>query len=451
MVEALRKAGIKDLPKVGGPKAGQEPDPTETHGMVGKSLSEGPMSNNELTEMGPRILKSANSGTERARKKSVSFANDTKSAEYHIPKPSTSTKSHTGFESQVRRQPNNSAHRIIELSDDNDHTFRPPETMEVNTDSPEEAALRKQMLRYNMEEVGNVVAQIDLEEDLAFSSASESDAEDDEYASAADDDDEDEDEHGRTTCQMVDEDYRRQMEELENKINAQLRSKSGLPPPVFESAPSLTSDSGDELVEDHVAIPTAKKGVRFAEVLDISSETRKESMHDTQKGQADALSRPISDKVVERVKSTRTSAGPADPKPRGSRFPQARISPKVSSISQNPTQSIDSEPASIPIPTTTTDRHTSQGVSAVPQGSTHATTITERPEANQPKTVRVPDELDPSLLHQEVAVEYHKMRNRMIQRNGGYSRQDEERERNREAIENSSGKRISRFKAARLR
>ena len=65
------------------------------------------------------------------------------------------------------------------------------------------------------------------------------------------------------------------------------------------------------------------------------------------------------------------------------------------------------------------------------------------------KEVPEPDELDPHLLNQEVATEYHKMRNRMIQRQGGFMKEYES-----EIVpfseEEGGPKKLSRFKAARL-
>ena len=63
--------------------------------------------------------------------------------------------------------------------------------------------------------------------------------------------------------------------------------------------------------------------------------------------------------------------------------------------------------------------------------------------------VAEPDEMDPQLLHQEVATEYHRMRNRMIQRQGGFMMEEESK-----IIplteEEGGPKKVSRFKAARL-
>jgi unconventional prefoldin RPB5 interactor 1 len=79
---------------------------------------------------------------------------------------------------------------------------------------------------------------------------------------------------------------------------------------------------------------------------------------------------------------------------------------------------------------------------------TLAPTIVER-DVPLDTSVPEPDELDPQLLHQEVATEYHRMRNRMIQRQGGFMKEDES-----EVVpfseEEGGPKKMSRFKAARL-
>jgi unconventional prefoldin RPB5 interactor 1 len=60
-----------------------------------------------------------------------------------------------------------------------------------------------------------------------------------------------------------------------------------------------------------------------------------------------------------------------------------------------------------------------------------------------------PDALDPQILHQEVAIEYHRIRNRMIQKQGGFMKEEES-----EFVplteEEGGPKKLSRFKAARL-
>jgi len=60
-----------------------------------------------------------------------------------------------------------------------------------------------------------------------------------------------------------------------------------------------------------------------------------------------------------------------------------------------------------------------------------------------------PDELDPALLQQEVATEYYRVRNRMIQKQGGFKNQEDEDHRV-EFDEEGRPKKVSRFKAARF-
>ena len=83
-----------------------------------------------------------------------------------------------------------------------------------------------------------------------------------------------------------------------------------------------------------------------------------------------------------------------------------------------------------------------------PEGRTLAPTVVER-EIPLHTAMADPDELDPQLLHQEVATEYHKIRNRMVQKQGGFLQEDES-----EIVpfteEEGGPKKISRFKAARL-
>ena len=82
-----------------------------------------------------------------------------------------------------------------------------------------------------------------------------------------------------------------------------------------------------------------------------------------------------------------------------------------------------------------------------PEGKTLAPQVIERDVPLG--TATQPDDLDPQLLQQEVATEYHRMRNRMIQRQGGFLKEDES-----EIVplteEEGGPKKMSRFKAARL-
>ncbi|KAF6227164.1 hypothetical protein HO133_008606 [Letharia lupina] len=79
----------------------------------------------------------------------------------------------------------------------------------------------------------------------------------------------------------------------------------------------------------------------------------------------------------------------------------------------------------------------------------HANTVIERPYSATSTAPAEPDEFDPALLQQEVKTEYHKMRNRMIQRQGGFTAPEDGAE---VPLTEAEGgpKKMSRFKAARL-
>ena len=74
----------------------------------------------------------------------------------------------------------------------------------------------------------------------------------------------------------------------------------------------------------------------------------------------------------------------------------------------------------------------------------------ERPSATTPQAPSFED-IESRIHKQEIATEYHQLRSKMIQRQGGFV---EERELEQEKVplpEDMGGKKISRFKAARLK
>ena len=79
---------------------------------------------------------------------------------------------------------------------------------------------------------------------------------------------------------------------------------------------------------------------------------------------------------------------------------------------------------------------------------THADVLVERSPNEANGEIQEPDEFDPALMHQGIAVEYHRMRNRMIQRNGGFT--NPENDEAEESLLDGGPRRVSRFKAARL-
>lgn len=299
----------------------------------------------------------------RNPRKSVSFTADTKTesllehkSKTKIPtvKPFDPVTSMDGSQEALRQQP------VVPANE-----------------SSEDAALRRQMIEYNMSEVNNIVAEMNLDDEASDASYSDGDGEDIPDDSSLDEDD---DKFGRIKRRVLSDEYLAEMHALEQRLNAKAIQNVGPNAPVEvstlasghekEEQPPIqsTSNGVNEAVK-----PPATKGVRFAEELDI----------------------------------------------RTSQSPSANAPPPTTSQSPNPPKHI------------------------------HANKIIERPYSGTSTTPAEPDEFDPALLQQEVKIEYHKMRNRMIQRQGGFTDPDDSAE---VPLTEAEGgpKKMSRFKAARL-
>ncbi|CAN9230551.1 unnamed protein product [Alternaria alternata] len=293
-------------------------------------------------------------------------------------------------------------------------------------ETPEEAELRRQMLQYGMSEIGQIVAELDLDQPTASYSDEE---DDDDYGDYDTEDEEEEDEYGRSTKPVITEDYRKQMMELEKKLGARMLENVG-------------PESGQHSLEEHIGdIRTMRvksddqakeeKGVRFADNLDIS-EAPKPVQQPARATQAVAKSTPtMSDTIVER---SAVPAAPVEPpKPaKVSKFKSARAAANTAP-QVLPTPSVPEPP---PVP-------------SGPVGRTIANTITEH--APLPSEPQAPDEFDAVLLNREIQAEYHKARNRFIQRQGGFKATEEDEES--PIVEERDGKtkKVSRFMAARLK
>ncbi|KAH9431798.1 hypothetical protein MCOR27_009921 [Pyricularia oryzae] len=320
-------------------------------------------------------------------------------------------------------------------------------------ESDDDAKLRRDMLAYSMNEIGPVVAELELEE--AYSDEDEEDGmedyglyddddedayDDDDYD---DDEDEEEDERGRSKRSALSPAYRKRMLELEKRLGVG-RQSVGKQSTVVATADEPEDEEGEKIDYDEprlgriairsnpttttttttpairptpnpptvsamkspttaAATSTAKKGVRFAQEVDIAEEPAGAPLADPH-GPVEPKVEPVSD-IVERV--------PVGPK-------------------QAPTRFLDTmEPNIAP---------------SGPEGRTLADAVMEREPVTKP---REPSEFDADLLHQEAAVEYHRLRNKMIQREGGFAK---EKESAIEPLDESEGgpKKMSRFKAARL-
>jgi unconventional prefoldin RPB5 interactor 1 len=298
-------------------------------------------------------------------------------------------------------------------------------------ESPEDATLRRQMLQYGMSEVGAVVAELDLEDDSDW-------IDEDEYDQDGTSSD-DEDEFGRSKGRLVDDEIRQQMIELEQRLGVRMMENIGKKASDFdvvqEGIGRVTINGKEEAVskeeptdmtkkssQKESSTSSAKKSVRFSEELDISPAPKPTA---TSIPAVRRKTAPVND-IVERAGPAQ-STSPSQQKKKTSRFKSARTAPPLEfSPAEDQTRTVPSGP----------------------EGITLAPVVVER-EVPQYTVPAEPDELDPHLLHQEVATEYHKMRNKMIHRQGGFMKEEES-----EIVpfteEEGGPKRMSRFKAARL-
>jgi unconventional prefoldin RPB5 interactor 1 len=337
-------------------------------------------------------------------------------------------------------------------------------------DTPEEAALRREMIQYGLGEVGAIVAELELEENGTDVSYDEDgDFEEEEM----DDDGESEDENGMVKHPAMDTKYLQKMKELERKHGIKGMQNMGsdtskLPkdvqsqlktPPAAEAArkAALTREAktADAVkpATSHTKLDSEKqrKKVAFAEDLDIAPEKGSQTASNTiSKYRLERLSLvdPIKDSIVEHQPAAhanttqiphRTTARKA------SKFKAARETlPQTPLLPPSPTTQLQQLPPEDK-PKTITPPH-----------KTHADSIIERNITSTP-TPPTPDDIDEVMHRQEIAGEYYKLRNRMIHRQGGFVGEGEADNYGEEMTplpmvdETGKEKKISRFMAARLR
>ncbi|KAI1819171.1 Prefoldin subunit-domain-containing protein [Xylaria intraflava] len=362
-----------------------------------------------------------------AKKKSVAFTEDTKSGDDE--KPGNAVQRLEALYRQAKAQENIIADPV-----------RPAD------ESPEDAELREDMIRYNrdtmMYEMAPIVAELNLEEGSG---------DDDDWNSddTEEDEEDDEDRWGRSTSGVVDDEYRREMLELKERLSKQMfgeekasddendefsegigritvRHENTGPTENGSRASKVNGDASSFSPKDSV-----KKSTRFAPTLDIieskpASSVSQPELSQPQQPEVD----PLSD-VVERRPSENKENTPA-PKRKISKFRREKANGEL--------------PKSTPIIAPEKPIETTRYAPSGPEGQTLASNILEHEPSDK---VKEPDELDANLLHQQVTEEYYKMRNKMIGRQGGFLKE------NTDAIqpleeEEGGPKRLSRFKAARL-
>ncbi|KAG8533214.1 uncharacterized protein KY384_001997 [Bacidia gigantensis] len=311
-------------------------------------------------------------------------------------------------------------------------------------ESSEDAALRQQMLRYNMKEVGAVVAELnvddnDTDDDMDDDYEIDADAQMNIYGSDEEEDD-DEDEHGRTLSHVLTGDYLAEMKALEERLKAGTMVNLGQSADDQKILTTFASNAAPMNGESQATTATlqaspngATKAVRFADELSIQEAPVADSTTSSKVPQnfAGLVERPIVErKTPDQVKP------PMAPQTRPSRFKVNRQNEIAKKKKQN--KGSDSIASSPPIKR--------QNPATAP--------IVERPfnpTTSKPIAPTKPDDLDSEYLQRQVHDEYQRLRSRMIPIENGSRIVDESAETvNGAANSSTGGRKMSRFQAARL-
>jgi unconventional prefoldin RPB5 interactor 1 len=388
--------------------------------------------------------------------RSVSFSQDV--VEIPAPIPATDTpQDQTITQIPVNTDPDSQkdlrayfkpGEKVFEVNEQTETTQ--PHIIMPEGESEADAAIRREMLNYHLNEVNNVVATMELddpddEHDDSYSeyTASEYQDEDTPYTSGLSDSEvEDEDEFGRSKRPAVTDAYRDEMEALkarlignlgkialpdeaeENDADAEIDPADARRLVIREKRSSIMSDNSDG---DKKSSAAGKKRVSFAEELDVakpSSPPHKVNKH----VEGETVPSVIAG-VTERSTATSHSLPTATSPASSSRFKQARAK-AVPADEEEDAQS---------------------GAPTGPPGIPMADTLLER----TPAKVKAPDAdgYDPLLARRELASEYYRRRNDMVREQGGFKVQKDEDEDMGDLMEERDDgqvKKVSRFKAARL-
>ncbi|KAK5097796.1 hypothetical protein LTR70_002838 [Exophiala xenobiotica] len=371
-------------------------------------------------------------------------------------------------------------------------------------DTEEEARLRQEMLQYGLGEVGSIVAELDMiddeDKDLnddGLNMEDVSDFDDDEYDDSLDED-ESEDEDGRVRRPLHSEKYRKQMEDLQKQLGFEMQNVGPTPdllaevqaqiehlppsevekyieslpptlrkqinrPPAKEAARKAAiarEDAARSSLKDTTAASTSKpkkgseKKVAFAPDLDIAP------------GPASPPTQPTTtETVVERSSSIPTSqpSAPVPPPqpPKTSRFKAAR--------SSQPQTPLFPPAMDLPDPQSSSSPSTHQPTFSGPPNKTLSDVVIERPPPFTTSTSTSPfppppppddstGDFDTDLQKRQIALEHHRLHNKLIHAQGGYVRGGElenwgDEYASPEFEDPTTGevRKVSRFKAARMR
>ncbi|KAI5370474.1 putative prefoldin [Septoria linicola] len=505
LVDTLRKAGLSDadLEDDDGPGEKDTAKSATTTGLPSALVTR-----NTLGDVNPRqpidIENEALSERPSMRKKSVSFSADTKPPPSTVRQESEDGKRTVSFNDKVAVMPSaplpdtrsvSFAPKVVEIppedapvaastsgatasnSDQPDadmqkrlreFMFKPGDRVgDLNSEdeltnthvvlpeneSAEDAALRREMLEYHLNEVGHVVAQMDLDEDDydLDDNASTSDfpspeyqEEDTPYTSGLSDSDrESEDEYGRSTRKVISDDYHKEMQELQQRLIGNLG-----PAPTAAEVSEVDADIDAQHVHRLVVQDSTSTADSNATKTNTNREGRKRvSFADTPSfAQEQDVARkaanmlrdenevPLADMVSERTQTTKSAIPITDTNKASSELARSGIERPKSTASSSSSPPEDAAPEG-------------------PPGQTIAETLIERPTRAAGVVAPSADEQDPVMQRRELAEEYYRRRNNMIRQQGGFKADPSEDDEQGEMMEERDGKvkKVSRFRAARIK
>lgn len=468
IIDTLRKAGLADLdPDSKGSEASRSASGEDNSAQAPPTRVTKQVATNGSSSDG-KVISSIPGSNEKGKgsdsKKSVKFAEDVQ--EFTIPKVDNSPTN----QFQVRRpDPNllagtfSGGDRVFELDDDDEVVAA--DVVVPEDESPEDARLRREMLQYSLNEVGSVVAELDLDETYTDD---EEDYDLEDEMSFDSEMEDDEDEHGRSLRKGVSKSYREQMLELEEKLSARMIENIG-PQPDDAGNPDIDPEDLRRLVvrkdEDMPSQRSAtakneepsaikeRKAVRFAEALDVSDAptTSPAAAAPTSQPAIPIKSAPIAESIVERAGPATMPTPTKAAKPaKISRFKSSRIAPDPTPPPHEPGVSAPQAAAATQTQADAASAILSSQIveRSLPPSSSNGSRGSGIPTAPNPEDT----EYNPELQQRQLASEYYRMRNNMIRQQGGFkSTEDESEQHLVEEDEDGQVKRVSRFKAARLK
>ena len=396
LVEALQRNGVTDIP-VTESTVDQKPESVRENTKASHAGSTSNKTNRKtppfqgLDSSGPTSsISVVNDSIKRPSKsrKSVSFAEEVKVDDTSISLPDSLKNAKSRYTKIKKSQPAASSiadDKGIDTSKKSGLLYDEEEEKPFNPvipldESPEDAALRREMIKYNMGEVGAIVAELDLDENSA--SYSEDGSGEDEYDNSSFD--EDEDQFGRTKQRVLTNDYLAEMQKLQQRLK----------------------NVGPAAAQNSLSVPD-------------NSNTRQEHEEHPGPNKSPSRSNGVTSKEVRFAKELEIQEAPKE----------TQFNPPISAPKPIATQNAQMK-------------------------HIHTPNVVERPFTGSKLSSRPtePDEYDPGLLRQEVRTEYHRMRNHMIQKQGGFTSREEDDETDEVPLAEAEGgpKKMSRFKAARL-